>query len=314
MHTEPQVRSICNHIRPDRQTLLFSATFKKRIEKLARDVLTDPVKIVQGDLGEANEDITQHMLVFSNPLHKWNWLLCKIVEILSEGSVLIFVTKKADAEQVFNNLILKEYDAVLLHGDMDQADRNRVITKFKKKEVDIMIATDVAARGLDIPHIKTVVNYDIARDIDTHTHRIGRTGRAGEKGTAYTLVIEKDKEFAGHLVRNLEGANQEVPEALLELAMQSSWFRKSRFKGGKGKSIAVGGAGLGYKERAGFGSSSSSSGNTQKTTGFSQSSTSSEHPRPKPTGGPATNRFTAMRDTFKSQYTSQVNFLSLVKF
>lgn len=117
MFTEPQVRSICNHIRPDRQTLLFSATFKKRIEKLARDVLTDPVKIVQGDLGEANEDITQHMLVFSNPAHKWNWLLCKIVEILSEGSVLIFVTKKADAEQVFNNLILKEYDAVLLHGD-----------------------------------------------------------------------------------------------------------------------------------------------------------------------------------------------------
>lgn len=209
--TEPQVRSICNHIRPDRQTLLFSATFKKRIEKLARDVLTDPVKIVQGDLGEANEDITQHMLVFNNPLHKWNWLLCKIVEILSEGSVLIFVTKKADAEQVFNNLLLKEYEAVLLHGDMDQADRNKVITSFKKKEIDIMVATDVAARGLDIPHIKTVVNYDIARDIDTHTHRIGRTGRAGEKGTAYTLVIEKDKEFAGHLVRNLEGANQEVP-------------------------------------------------------------------------------------------------------
>lgn len=95
-------------------------------------------------------------------------------------------------------------------GDMDQADRNKVITQFKRKEVPIMVATDVAARGLDIPHIRTVVNYDIARDIDTHTHRIGRTGRAGEKGTAYTLVVEKDKEFAGHLVRNLEGANQEV--------------------------------------------------------------------------------------------------------
>lgn len=93
---------------------------------------------------------------------------------------------------------------------MDQADRNKVITKFKRKEVPLMVATDVAARGLDIPHIRTVVNYDIARDIDTHTHRIGRTGRAGEKGTAYTLVVEKDKEFAGHLVRNLEGANQEV--------------------------------------------------------------------------------------------------------
>lgn len=102
---------------------------------------------------------------------------------------------------------------------------------------------------MDIPHIKTVVNYDVARDIDTHTHRIGRTGRAGEKGTAYTLVTEKDKEFAGHLVRNLEGANQEVSKSLMDLAMQSAWFRKSRFKGGKGKSLNIGGAGLGFRGR-----------------------------------------------------------------
>lgn len=79
---------------------------------------------------------------------------------------------------------------------------------------------ELSARGLDIPHIKIVVNYDVARDIDTHTHRIGRTGRAGEKGTAYTLVSVKDKEFAGHLVRNLESANQAVPKELLDLAMQ----------------------------------------------------------------------------------------------
>lgn len=97
---EPQVRSICNHVRPDRQTMLFSATFKKRIERLARDVLTDPVRIMHGDLGEANEDITQHVIVMNNPAHKWNWLLAKMVELLSEGTVLIFVTKKADAEQV----------------------------------------------------------------------------------------------------------------------------------------------------------------------------------------------------------------------
>lgn len=287
-------------MRPDRQTLLFSATFKKRIEKLARDVLTDPVKIVQGDLGEANEDITQHMLVFTNPMHKQNWLLCKLVEFLSDGSVLIFVTKKADAELVANQLQLKEYECVLLHGDMDQLARNKVITTFKRKEVDIMVATDVAARGLDIPHIRTVVNYDIARDIDTHTHRIGRTGRAGEKGQAYTMVLEKDKEFAGHLVRNLEGANQEVPEALMELAMQSSWFKKSRFKGGKGKNIVGGGAGLGYKERPGLGASESSGSGAG---GYSAAGHHESSAAPKPT---ATNRFSAMRETFKNQYTSQV--------
>lgn len=93
--SEPQVRSICNHVRPDRQTLLFSATFKKRVEKLARDVLTDPVRIVQGDVGEANADVTQHVTVFNNnPTGKWTWLLQNLVEFLSAGSLLIFVTKK----------------------------------------------------------------------------------------------------------------------------------------------------------------------------------------------------------------------------
>lgn len=92
---EPQVRSICNHVRPDRQTLLFSATFKKKVEKLARDVLTDPIRIVQGDVGEANTDVTQHVIMFhNNPTGKWNWMLQNLVEFLSAGSLLIFVTKK----------------------------------------------------------------------------------------------------------------------------------------------------------------------------------------------------------------------------
>lgn len=117
-----------------------------------------------------------------------------------------------------------------------------------------MVATDVASRGLDIPHIRTVVNFDVARDIDTHTHRVGRTGRAGVKGTAYTLVSEKDKEFAGHIVRNLEAANQDVPSDLMDLALQSSWFKNSRFKRGRGKGFGSGGGGdrLGLGATEGF--------------------------------------------------------------
>ncbi|XP_020293962.1 ATP-dependent RNA helicase DDX42 isoform X2 [Pseudomyrmex gracilis] len=298
MGFEPQVRSICNHVRPDRQTLLFSATFKKRIEKLARDVLTDPIRIVQGDVGEANTDVTQHVIMFhNNPSGKWNWLLQNLVEFLSAGSLLIFVTKKLNAEELANNLKLKEFDVLLLHGDMDQIERNKVITAFKKKDVSTLVATDVAARGLDIPHIKTVVNYDVARDIDTHTHRIGRTGRAGEKGTAYTLVTEKDKEFAGYLVRNLEGANQEVPKSLIDLAMQSAWFRKSRFKGGKGKSINVGGAGLGFRGRP---DSSNASGSTSQA-----SKDISEVVKKLERHGPGSDRLSAMKAAFRSQYNSQ---------
>ncbi|XP_058794608.1 ATP-dependent RNA helicase DDX42 [Phymastichus coffea] len=305
MGFEPQVKSICNHVRPDRVTLLFSATFKKRIEKLARDALTDPIRIVQGDVGEANTDVTQHVIVFhNNPTGKWIWLNQNIVEYLSSGSLLIFVTKKLNAEELANNLKLKEYDVLLLHGDMDQIERNKVITAFKKKEVSILVATDVAARGLDIPHIRTVINYDVARDIDTHTHRIGRTGRAGEKGTAYTLVSEKDKEFAGHLVRNLEGANQEVPQSLMDLALQSNWFRKSRFKGGKGKQLNVGGAGFGFRAK----NSSSIQDNSDSSSSGQQSfqpKDISEVVKKLERAGPGSDRLAAMKAAFKSQYNTQ---------
>lgn len=111
-----QVQSICAHVRPDRQTLLFSATFKKKIEKLARMALSDPIRVVQGEIGEASEDVEQRVLVLPLGGAKWNWLLQHIVQFTATGSILIFVTKKANAEELHNNLKLKEIDALLLHG------------------------------------------------------------------------------------------------------------------------------------------------------------------------------------------------------
>ncbi|KRZ11219.1 ATP-dependent RNA helicase DDX42 [Trichinella zimbabwensis] len=233
----------------DRQCLMFSATFKKKIERLARDVLTNPVKIIQGEVGEANADIQQIVEYFASPPTKWTWLLGNLVKFCSMGKVLIFISQKVHVEEIAENLKAKDFHVCILHGDMLQHERNQVIHTFKKDDVPILIATDVAARGLDIPTIKTVINYDVAKDLDTHVHRIGRTGRAGEKGFAYTLVTDKDKEFAGHLVKSLESVNQEVPTALLSLAMQSAWFRKTRSNsvGGK-KPGSVGGFGFGYKK------------------------------------------------------------------
>jgi len=95
MGFEYQVRSIASHVRPDRQTLLFSATFRKKIEKLARDILIDPIRVVQGDIGEANEDVTQIVEILHSGPSKWNWLTRRLVEFTSSGSVLLFVTKKS---------------------------------------------------------------------------------------------------------------------------------------------------------------------------------------------------------------------------
>lgn len=301
-----QVRSICDHCRPDKQTLMFSATFKKRIEKLARDVLNDPIKIIQGELGEANQDVSQRVLVFPAGPTKWEWLTSKLAEFTSAGSVLIFVTQKANADELGTNLKARDFETLIIHGDFDQSSRNSVITRFKKKEVNILIATDVAARGLDIPHIRTVINYDVARDIDTHTHRVGRTGRAGVEGVAYTLVTEKDKEFAGHLVRNLEGADQEVPDELMKLALQSQWFKKARFKDSQAKKLNFK-AGLGYKAGTGPSSANSSTGGFS---GCSSSSAPSNPPHSQPSGyssqpsSTPKSRFEAMKAAYSQQFKS----------
>uniref|UniRef100_A0A8C5PYG8 ATP-dependent RNA helicase DDX42 n=1 Tax=Leptobrachium leishanense TaxID=445787 RepID=A0A8C5PYG8_9ANUR len=294
MGFEYQVRSVANHVRPDRQTLLFSATFRKKIERLARDILIDPIRVVQGDIGEANEDITQVVEILPSGPDKWAWVTRRLVEFTTNGSVLLFVTKKANAEELAANLRLEDHQLGLLHGDMDQSERNKVISDYKKKNIPVLVATDVAARGLDIPSIKTVINYDVARDIDTHTHRIGRTGRAGEKGVAYTLLTPKDSNFAGDLVRNLEGANQYVSKELMDLAMQNSWFRKSRFKAGKGKKLNIGGGGLGYRERPGLGAESS-----ERAIG---GNVMSNYEAFKPTGGAMGDRLSAMKAAFQSQY------------
>ncbi|XP_072342994.1 ATP-dependent RNA helicase DDX42-like isoform X1 [Scyliorhinus torazame] len=295
MGFEYQVRSLANHVRPDRQTLLFSATFRKKIERLARDILIDPIRVVQGDIGEANEDITQIVEIYVAGSDKWNWLTRRLVELTSRGSVLIFVTKKANSDELAANLNQEGHTVGLLHGDMDQSERNKVISDFKKKSIPVLVATDVAARGLDIPSIKTVINYDVARDIDTHTHRIGRTGRAGEKGVAYTLMTCKDSNFAGDLVRNLEGANQYVSKELLDLAMQNPWFRKSRYKAGKGKRMNIGGGGLGYRERPGLGADTS-----DRTSG----NVLSNYEAYKPSTGAMGDRMSAMKAAFQSQYKS----------
>jgi ATP-dependent RNA helicase DDX42 len=225
---EPQLKSIVGQIRPDRQTLLFSATFKPNIENLAREILFNPIRISVGTIGGANKDITQIVEILPDEFAKQNWLVSRIQEFVLDGSVLIFAGSKMAVDEMTSQLSFRfpSISVASLHGDKTSDERNSIMADYKAGKCSVLVATDLAARGLDVPSIKTVINFQNARDIDAHTHRIGRTGRAGDKlGIAYTLLTPFDTQFAGLLVKNLETANQEVSSELLFLARQHPKFR-----------------------------------------------------------------------------------------
>eukprot|EP00029_Vermamoeba_vermiformis_P011155 TRINITY_DN6063_c0_g1_i1.p1 TRINITY_DN6063_c0_g1~~TRINITY_DN6063_c0_g1_i1.p1 ORF type:complete len:733 (-),score=208.78 TRINITY_DN6063_c0_g1_i1:12-2210(-) len=261
MGFEPQIRSIVGQIRPDRQTLLFSATFKPAIEALAIDILTNPIRITVGNVGMANEDVTQIVEVMDTDEQKWPWLVERLYDFMKEGSVLVFVSTKTSAEELqvrLNNIPDYAGKVAAIHGDKTQNERTKIMHAFKSGGLSVLVATDVAARGLDIKSIKTVVNYFMPRDIDSYVHRIGRTGRAGDKtGVAYALLTRKETFFAGELVKVLEGANQRVTPDLINLAMQNNQFRKQRTgkyqgrRAGPGRGRGRGGRGGGGGGRGG---------------------------------------------------------------
>ncbi|KAH7578240.1 hypothetical protein ACOSP7_000549 [Xanthoceras sorbifolium] len=247
---EPQIRSIVGQIRPDRQTLLFSATMPRKVEKLAREILSDPVRVTVGEVGMANEDITQVVHVIPSDTEKLPWLLEKLPGMIDDGDVLVFASKKATVDEIESHLAQNGFKVAALHGDKDQASRMDILQKFKSGIYHVLIATDVAARGLDIKSIKSVVNFDIAREMDMHVHRIGRTGRAGDKdGTAYTLITQKEARFAGELVNSLIAAGQNISVELMDLAMKDGRFRSKRDarKGGGKKGKGKGAAGRGVR-------------------------------------------------------------------
>jgi len=247
MGFEPQVRSITGQIRPDRQTLLFSATFPPRVESLARDILVSPVRISVGTVGAANKDIRQVVDVLK-PSEKWSWLSTKIQGFLNTGQVLVFAGTKAATEELSLKLAGLGCKVGCIHGNKTQHQRMDVLHKFKTKKFQILVATDVASRGIDIRGLKTVINYDMARDIDSHVHRVGRTGRAGENGIAYTLFTMVDERMAGALARSLEMANQPVPAQLTQIASANGTLKPAwSGGGGRGKRKLHTGGGLGMK-------------------------------------------------------------------
>eukprot|EP00300_Choanocystis_sp_HF-7_P004733 c13679_g1_i1.p1 GENE.c13679_g1_i1~~c13679_g1_i1.p1 ORF type:complete len:556 (+),score=131.14 c13679_g1_i1:547-2214(+) len=245
MGFEPQVRSICQNIRPDRQTLFFSATFPRKVDALASDLLSKRfIKVVIGESGQVNKDVHQVIDIVPDK-DKIAWLLARIESFVQLGNVLVFAGTIENCERLTRVLMDHRIEAGCIHGDKAQAERELIMYNFKKSTIPILIATDVAARGLDIDSIRTVVNYDVARDINSHVHRIGRTGRAGHKGTAYTLITPTQHRFASELAKNFEHSGQEAPPALVQLARQNPNHGKRGGKGGAPRGPDRSGIGFG---------------------------------------------------------------------
>ncbi|GMH01247.1 hypothetical protein Nepgr_003086 [Nepenthes gracilis] len=244
MGFEPQIKKIVAQIRPDRQTLYWSATWPKEVESLARQFLHNPYKVIIGspDL-KANQSISQVIEVVTE-FEKYNRLIKLLKEVMDGSRILIFVETKKGCDQVTRQLRMDGWPALAIHGDKDQTERDWVLSEFKSGRNPIMIATDVAARGLDVKDIKCVINYDFPSCLEDYIHRIGRTGRAGAKGTAYTFFSQTNAKFARDLIKILREAGQIVPHSLSDLAQSvPSGFGggnnfRSRGRGGFGNKIS----------------------------------------------------------------------------
>ncbi|RZC90698.1 hypothetical protein C5167_028530 [Papaver somniferum] len=217
MGFEPQITHIVQSTRPDRRTVLFSATFPRRVEQLARQILTKPVEIQVGGRNVVNKDISQ--LVEVRPESE---RFLRLLELLGEwyekGKILIFVQSQATCDTLLKNLFSHGYACLSLHGAKDQMDRESAISDFRNDVCKLLIATSVAARGLDVKELELVINFHVPNHYEDYIHRVGRTGRAGRKGCAITFIAEDEARYAPDLVKALELSAQAVPEDLRALA------------------------------------------------------------------------------------------------
>uniref|UniRef100_A0A669DF26 RNA helicase n=1 Tax=Oreochromis niloticus TaxID=8128 RepID=A0A669DF26_ORENI len=232
MGFEPQIRKIVDQIRPDRQTLMWSATWPKEVRQLAEDFLKEYVQINIGALQlSANHNILQIVDV-CNDGEKENKLIRLLEEIMSEkeNKTIIFVETKRRCDDLTRRMRRDGWPAMGIHGDKSQQERDWVLNEFKYGKAPILIATDVASRGLDVEDVKFVINFDYPNNSEDYIHRIGRTARSQKTGTAYTFFTPNNMRQASDLVSVLREANQAINPKLLQMAED----RGGRSRGGRG--------------------------------------------------------------------------------
>jgi len=193
------VQEIAEARHEKRQTLLFSATLKGSVINLSKSLLKDPLEISVAHVHEKHEQIDQRVHKVDNIAHKYQ-LLDHFLADESMNQSIIFTSTKLQADSLAEKLLDEGHKAAALHGDMNQRQRTRTLMRLRRSEIRILVATDVAARGIDVQTISHVINFDLPMSPEDYVHRIGRTGRAGKNGTALSFVSPKDR----HLVKRIE--------------------------------------------------------------------------------------------------------------
>eukprot|EP00388_Colpodella_angusta_P043911 GDKK01061066.1.p1 GENE.GDKK01061066.1~~GDKK01061066.1.p1 ORF type:complete len:388 (-),score=91.16 GDKK01061066.1:391-1554(-) len=221
MGFEPQVRGILSQVRPERQTLMFSATWPKEIQALAATFQREFIRIHVGSTELlANPDVTQHFI--HTPEDGKFAELRKLMATHRDTRVLVFCKTKKTADFLERQLRAVGFDIMAIHGDKEQRQREYILDRFKRESKLTVVATDVAARGLDIKQLDVVINYDFPMQIDDYVHRIGRTGRAGCKGESFTFISKAEDQITPavlqQLLKIITKAGQTVPDFLNEWA------------------------------------------------------------------------------------------------
>ncbi|XP_052195581.1 ATP-dependent RNA helicase-like protein DB10 [Diospyros lotus] len=252
MGFEPQIRKIVKEVPSRRQTLMYTATWPKEVRKIAADLLVNPVQVNIGNVDElvANKAITQHVEVLA-PMEKQRRLE-QILRSQEPGSkIIVFCSTKKMCDQLARTLT-RQFGAAAIHGDKSQSERDYVLNQFRSGRSPVLVATDVAARGLDIKDIRVVINYDFPTGVEDYVHRIGRTGRAGATGIAYTFFLDQDAKHASELVKILEGSNQRVPVELRGMASRGGGMGRARRPWGSSSSSGRD-SGRGGRNDSGYG-------------------------------------------------------------
>uniref|UniRef100_A0A8W7M1K5 RNA helicase n=1 Tax=Anopheles arabiensis TaxID=7173 RepID=A0A8W7M1K5_ANOAR len=231
MGFEPQIRKVLLDVRPDRQTVMTSATWPDGVRRLAQSYMHDPIQVYIGTLDLAATHTVTQVIEVMDEEDKFQRINEFVRDMQPTDKVIIFCGKKTRADDLSSEFILSNISCQAIHGNREQSDREQALEDIKNGTVKILIATDVASRGLDIEDITHVVNYDFPRNIEEYVHRVGRTGRAGRTGISLSFMTRSDWGVAGELIKILKEADQEVPDEVSDMARRFE-ARKERDGGG----------------------------------------------------------------------------------